>query len=143
MQPAQIAEVMDIERASFRSPWSREVLLHELEVPHARVEVLKDGPAGPILAVANYWLVADELHLLNIATHPQRRRQGHAGRMLAHVLEVARRQACRAVTLEVRRSNEAARALYRKHGFAEVGVRAGYYQDENEDAILMTFELIA
>ncbi|HXU83070.1 MAG TPA: ribosomal protein S18-alanine N-acetyltransferase, partial [Polyangia bacterium] len=94
-----------------------------------------------IVAFCNYWLVADEVHLLNVATHPQERRMGHASRLLAHVLEYARRAACRLVTLEVRRSNETAQRLYRRFAFKAVGIRPNYYVDDQEDAVIMSLDL--
>ena len=77
----------------------------------------------------------------NVATHPQERRMGHASRLLAHVLEYARRAACRLVTLEVRRSNEAAQRLYRRFAFKAVGIRPKYYVDDQEDAVIMSLDL--
>jgi ribosomal-protein-alanine N-acetyltransferase len=93
------------------------------------------------VAFGNYWLVADEVHLLNIATHPQARRAGHASRLLAHIVALGRRRGCRLVTLEVRRSNAAAQRLYRRFGFRPVGVRPNYYAEDQEDAIVMLLDL--
>jgi ribosomal-protein-alanine N-acetyltransferase len=107
----------------------------------ARVEVLHDTITGRPVAFADYWLVADELHILNIATHPEARRQGHGARLLRHILDVARRASYRSVELEVRRSNLAAQALYRGFQFRQVGIRARYYEDNDEDAIVMTLTL--
>ena len=93
------------------------------------------------MAFVNYWLVRDEVHVLNVATHPEARRQGHAARLLEHVIAFANRNKCRYVTLEVRRSNAGAIRLYRKYGFRPVGVRPNYYVEDNEDAIVMLLEL--
>lgn len=133
---------MTIERASSPVAWGPEVFLGELSRPQARVDLVKRAGDGFILAFANYWIVADEVHLLNIATHPEARRLGHGRRLIAHLFEVATQRACRLVTLEVRRSNEAAQALYRALGFQSVGVRPGYYTDNAEDALLMTRNLL-
>lgn len=133
--------VMEIERLSFRAPWSREVLLEELKREWAHIDVVRDAASGEVVAFANFWLVADELHVLNVATHPQHRRQGHATRLLAHMLEIARQRACRNVTLEVRRSNAVAQRLYRRFAFRAVGVRPNYYAEDQEDAIVMLLEL--
>ena len=96
-----------------------------------------------MLAFVNYWLVRDEVHVLNVASHPEARRQGHASRLLEHVIAFANRNKCRYVTLEVRRSNSGAIRLYRKYGFRPVGVRPNYYVEDNEDAIVMLLELTA
>ena len=76
-----------------------------------------------------------------MATAPEARRQGVGRSLLALAAEHGRRRACRLVTLEVRRSNQAALALYGALGYRQVGVRPRYYAEENEDAIVMTLEL--
>ena len=141
MEGSDIDAVMEIERLSFRAPWSRNVFLEELGREWARVDVLRDVATGEVAAFANYWLVADELHILNIATHPQHRRAGHATRLLAHMVDVARRGTCRCMTLEVRRSNAIAQRLYRRFAFRAVGVRPNYYAEDQEDAIVMLLEM--
>ncbi|HEY4103282.1 MAG TPA: ribosomal protein S18-alanine N-acetyltransferase [Polyangiaceae bacterium] len=89
--------------------------------------------AGFLLA----WSVADELHLLELAVSPERRRQGFARALLGHLMEHARAARKRLLLLEVRRSNEAAIALYESFGFSVTGVRRGYYSDTDEDALEM------
>jgi ribosomal-protein-alanine N-acetyltransferase len=140
LKPADLDAVMEIERLSFKSPWSRQVFAEELARSWAYVDVVRHS-TGAIVAFCNYWLVADEVHLLNVATHPQERRMGHASRLLAHVLEYARRAACRLVTLEVRRSNDTAQRLYRRFAFKAVGIRPHYYVDDQEDAVIMSLDL--
>jgi ribosomal-protein-alanine N-acetyltransferase len=103
--------------------------------------ILGDTVTGRCVAFADYWLVADELHILNIATHPEARRQGHGARLLRHILELARRASYKTIDLEVRRSNLAAQALYLRFKFQQVGIRARYYEDNDEDAIVMTLRL--
>ena len=141
LRPGDLDAVMEIERLSFKSPWSRQVFAEELARSWAYVDVVRKVATGRIVAFCNYWLVADEVHLLNVATHPQERRTGHASRLLAHVLDYARRAACRLVTLEVRRSNEVAQRLYRRFAFKAVGVRPNYYVDDHEDAVIMSLDL--
>lgn len=141
MGDADIDAVMEIERLSFRAPWSRNVFLEELAREWARLDVVREAESGAPVAFANYWLVADELHILNVAVHPQHRRQGHATRLLAHMVELARNRSCRVVTLEVRRSNTVAQDLYRRFAFRAVGVRPNYYAEDQEDAIVMLLEM--
>jgi len=141
MKAADLDAVMEIERLSFKSPWSRQVFLEEIARDFAHVDVVRDAVTGAIVAFGNYWLVADEVHILNIATHPQARRSGHASRMLAHMIDFARREICRYVTLEVRRSNAVAIRLYRRFAFRAVGVRPNYYAEDQEDAIVMLLDL--
>lgn len=87
------------------------------------------------------WHVADELHILDVATAPRARRRGLAAALLARVLAYAAEHRLRILLLEVRRSNEAAIALYRRHGFSIFRVRRGYYADDGEDAIEMAVAL--
>ncbi|MFO0589731.1 MAG: ribosomal protein S18-alanine N-acetyltransferase [Polyangiaceae bacterium] len=87
------------------------------------------------------WHVADELHILNVATSPNMRRRGLGDAILAAVLDYAKAQHIRIVLLEVRRSNDPAIGLYRKHGFSVFGVRKKYYSDNDEDAIEMALSL--
>src|SRR5436190_13627974 len=134
MDQDDIDAVLEIERLSFSAPWSRPAIEEEMARTWARIDVVRDRTDRAVTAFANYWLVADELHILNIATHPRARRQGHATRLLAHMIEVAQKRACRLVTLEVRRSNLIAQQLYRRFAFRAVGVRPHYYAEDQEDA---------
>ncbi|HET6281243.1 MAG TPA: ribosomal protein S18-alanine N-acetyltransferase [Polyangia bacterium] len=133
--------VMEIERVSFRSPWSRQVFSEELTRDWAHVDIVRDAITREVVAFANYWLVADEIHVLNLATLPEARRGGHASRLMAHMVDFARRELCRYVTLEVRRSNAAAMRLYRRFAFRAIGVRPNYYAEDQEDAIVMLLDL--
>lgn len=140
MRAGDIAAVMEVERRSFPAPWSPQVFLDELGRSHAHVDVLVTGEDWPV-GFVNYWLVADEVHLLNLALGPEHRGRGLGTRLLAHVVAFARGHACRVVTLEVRRSNLTAQHLYRKAGFRAVSVRPAYYTDNHEDAIVMILDL--
>jgi ribosomal-protein-alanine N-acetyltransferase len=108
MRPADIEEVMEIERHAFTAPWSRDIFLEELDREWAYVDVLRVGGSderrGKIVGFVNYWLVRDEVHVLNVATRPEARRSGHAARLIEHCIAFAHRQKCRYLTLEVRRS---------------------------------------
>ena len=122
----------EIEQHSFKS--NNRTFKGELQREWARIDVVRD--AGRIVAFCNYWLVTTELHILTIATHPDYRGKGIATRLLAHVLDKARQTGCSLATLEVRRSNVPAIALYERAGFKTVHIRARYYQDD-EDALVM------
>lgn len=146
--PADLDAIDEIEQHSFKTPWPRETFRAELEREWARIDVARLD--GRIVAFCNYWLVipqgasppdGGELHILAIATHPDYRGRGYAAQLLAHVLDVARTAGCSLATLEVRRSNKPAIALYERAGFRTVHVRAGYYQDDNEDALVMLCNL--
>ncbi|HMF42135.1 MAG TPA: ribosomal protein S18-alanine N-acetyltransferase [Polyangia bacterium] len=141
MKLGDLDAVMEIEGASFRSPMPARMVLEEMGREWAHIDVVRDRLRRNVTAFSNYWVVADEVHLLNLATHPEARRAGHASRLLAHIIEVGRSRKCRFVTLEVRRSNAAAVRLYRRFGFRAVGVRPNYYAEDQEDAIVMLLDL--
>src|SRR5216683_3224520 len=87
--------------------------------------------------------VLDELHINNLAVLPAYRRAGIGSALLTHVLDEGARMGARRATLEVRRSNEAARQLYERFGFSVVGVRQGYYSNPVEDALVLWREELA
>ncbi|HEY1585610.1 MAG TPA: hypothetical protein VGH63_07970, partial [Polyangia bacterium] len=80
MKAADLDDIMDIERVSFRAPWSRQVFVEELDRDWAHVDVLRERRGGaPVLGFVNYWLVRDEVHVLNVASHPEARRRSSSG----------------------------------------------------------------
>jgi ribosomal-protein-alanine N-acetyltransferase len=95
-----------------------------------------------VLGFASLWIMADEAHLTNIAVRQAHRQQGIGTLLLISVVELASELKADFLTLEVRASNTLAQALYKKFGFAEVGVRRGYYTDNREDAVIMSTESI-
>jgi [ribosomal protein S18]-alanine N-acetyltransferase len=136
---ADLDSVVEIERLCFPAPWARQAFVDELARPWAHLEVLRQRTR--VVAFCNYWMVADEVHILNLAVHPDERRHGHGARLVRHILAEARRGKARVVSLEVRVSNHGAQGLYRSFGFREVGSRPKYYADNGEDALLMDLEL--
>src|SRR5687768_17052080 len=95
MRREDIDDVMRVENACFPLPWSPRVFLEELSRPQAHIYLLRRAKAPQVLAFINYWTVLDELHLLNVATHPDERRRGHSRRLMDHMLEFARNHRCR------------------------------------------------
>jgi [ribosomal protein S18]-alanine N-acetyltransferase len=116
--------------------WPRATFDSELQHEWSRVDVVRDE-ADRVIAFCNYWIVTTELHVLAIATAAEHRGKGIAKRLLQHVLDVAATAGCALATLEVRRSNTDAIRLYEHAGFKTVHVRARYYQDDGEDALVM------
>jgi ribosomal-protein-alanine N-acetyltransferase len=140
MRPADLDEVVAIERASFSMPWSRGAFLYEMEQNQvARCLVMREG--ARVVAYVCVWEVADELHVTNIAVHPRERRRGLGRQLLGVLLDDAARRALRIVVLEVRPSNAEAIGLYESFGFRVVGRRRGYYYDTGEDALVMEARL--
>ena len=129
--------VAALEAASFTNPWTREMLAKELErADVTRVYVLR-LPGTRVAAFCACWLVHDELHINTIAVQAGLRRRGLAARLMEYVLRDAAREGARRATLEVRRSNAAALALYERLGFLVTAVRPRYYSHPDEDALIL------
>jgi ribosomal-protein-alanine N-acetyltransferase len=139
---ADVSAIWAIESLSFSTPWSRWSFLSELG--HRNSFMLVAGPPSPqpweTWAYLIFWVVIEEMHILNLAVHPVHRQKGIARRLLSEGLAQARIQGAEIAWLEVRPSNLAARALYESFGFKEVGRRPRYYDDTQEDALLLTLE---
>jgi [ribosomal protein S18]-alanine N-acetyltransferase len=133
---ADLDAIDDIERHSFRTPWPRAQFEGELGREWARVDLACDDRSRPI-AFCDYWIIVPEVHILVMATHPDHRGKGVAGALLAHVLDTAARDGCTIANLEVRAGNRPAIALYQRAGFRTIHVRPRYYQDDDEDALVM------
>jgi ribosomal-protein-alanine N-acetyltransferase len=117
----------------------------ELERPWSRTWVAREGVqggevSGDVVGYVLTWHVADELHVMNVATRADRRRRGIGRALMREALDYARGRSIRHVLLEVRRSNQPAIALYRAFGFFAMGLRAKYYPDD-EDAVEMVLML--
>ncbi len=148
MQPDDLDEVMVIERAAFRHPWSPELFRRELEHDWSTILVAVEpltSASGKgserIIAFLIFWLVHDEVHILNVAVLPEHRRKGIARLLMLETEKRAYAASAALMTLEVRRSNTAALDLYREFDYRAVGIRPNYYADEGEDAIVMVKEL--
>jgi len=138
--PADLDDIVEIERASFGDPWSRSLFFDALFGKHARFDAAVDA-AGAVYGYLVAQIVADEAEVLNLAVAPDRRRTGAGARLLRGFLDDARAQGVTTVHLDVRESNAAARALYARFGFAEVGRRRGYYREPVEDALVLRTDL--
>ena len=139
LRPSDLDKIMAIERASFSSPWSAEFFLEELKVPYARSLLAEVG--GQLVGYIVYWQLPREIDIHNLAVHPAYRRQGIGRSLLRATIDEATGRGLRRVTLEVRKSNEAARRLYQSMRFMARGIRRRYYSDDGEDALIMVLEL--
>jgi ribosomal-protein-alanine N-acetyltransferase len=131
-----LARIIELERLAFPAPWTLASFQRELTLPFSRIIVAIPGEDGSITGFLCRWLIADECHILNIAVHPELRRLGIGAVLIAESINEARSSGAGLVTLEVRRSNLAARQLYRKFEFEERRLRRHYY-GPGEDAIIM------
>jgi len=144
-----LSRILEIERLAFPQPWSLDSFKRELMLPFSRIVVATEaetaqtsraGTHGQPAGFLCRWLVADECHILNVAVHPELRRGGIAMALMGEAISEAKTKNIRLVTLEVRRSNVAARSLYRKLHFEERRLRTNYY-GPGEDAIVMELHL--
>jgi ribosomal-protein-alanine N-acetyltransferase len=133
----QIASVLEIETASFTSPWTREMYLAELENRNVSYCFLASFDNGPAIGFCSFWRVLDELHINNLAVLPDFRHRGVGAELLAFVLNEGARLGALRATLEVRRSNTPALMLYERYGFTVAGIRRDYYSNPQEDALIL------
>jgi len=142
MREGDLDAVMAIERRAYPFPWSRGIFQDCLLAGYPSLLALEDDrPAGyGVMSIA-----ADEAHLLNLCTAPERQSRGLGRHLLRALLRTARDRGAQRIFLEVRPSNPPALALYHSEGFNEIGRRPRYYPAANgrEDAIVMAMELVA
>jgi ribosomal-protein-alanine N-acetyltransferase len=137
MRDADVDAVAAIEQRAHPFPWTRGNFVDSLKAGHS-VWVFREG--GTLVGYAVLMMTVDEAELLDITVVPEWQRRGLGGSLLDRLFEVARGHGATRMLLEVRPSNEAGLALYRRFGFAEIGRRRAYYQGK-EDAIVMAREL--
>ena len=149
MTPGDITRVHEIDMLSFSMPWTERSYRFEVtENQHSVVwvaEVTMPGAtdnvnARRVVGMIVIWVIIDEAHIATIATHPDYRGLGIGRRLMARALLAAYERGARLAYLEVRRGNQVAQNLYNNFGFKIVGERPRYYQDNHEDALLMTLE---
>lgn len=143
LRPATSADLdalAQLERTAFSDPWTRSQLQEALGWEGA-VAFVAEADDGAIDGYVLGRVVVDEAEVLTIATHPSRRRAGIGRALLAAAMTAMVQRGAVAVWLEVRVSNEAAIAMYRRAGFVAAGVRRGYYRRPVEDALVLRHEL--
>jgi ribosomal-protein-alanine N-acetyltransferase len=134
-----LREVVAIERKTHSPPWGKETLLAEIGNPctYAFVATHEHRFGGYLV----FWMIRDEVHLLALSTNPEFRRCGVGKRLVSFLICFSRYHGVQWIGLEVRKSNRAALALYRSFGFRRQSVRKRYYQNPQEDALVMEWEL--
>jgi ribosomal-protein-alanine N-acetyltransferase len=137
MTEADVPAVAELDQISFSLPWPERSFRFEVtDNPASRCWVAEAD--GRVVGMIVAWLFVDEVHIATIATHPDFRRQGIAQKLLTHTLRYTSDEGAVSSFLEVRESNLAAQAMYRKFGYENTGLRKRYYKDNSEDAVLMT-----
>jgi len=146
MQERDLVEVVEIEETTGLNRWGYDAYRRELfKNPNSIMLVARDlisgAPDPTILGFFAGWMVADELHINNIAARRGNRRRGIGQSLMEAAIEEGRLRGVRFILLEVRASNEPAQSLYRKLGFHYIGRRRDYYRSPVEDAMVMKLDL--
>jgi [ribosomal protein S18]-alanine N-acetyltransferase len=135
MEIHDIPRVLEIERMSFSEPWSESAFLNEILKSYAFNRVAARGKSVIGYICVNY--IIDEGHILNLAVHPDFRREGVATILMTGAIHELRGKGCDYLYLEVRVSNSAAKKFYERFGFGVAGIRKAYYTYPKEDALIM------
>jgi [ribosomal protein S18]-alanine N-acetyltransferase len=144
-----LSEILKVEEACFSAPWTRKMLEAELggnPFAHflvARQEGTPDASAESVIGYLCYWIVFEEVRLMNLAVIESVRHRGIAKSLVATALQTGISQSAHRAVLEVRASNQAAQRLYEGFGFSQTAVRPKYYANPVEDAVLMELDPIA
>ena len=141
MKKENLDDVIAIEEKAYgQHHWSKDSFMSELANELAKYFCVFDG--DKLIAYCGYWQILEEAHITNIAVTPEYR-QKHVGEaLLTTIIEECYKNMAKYITLEVRIGNKPAIGLYEKYGFKSLGTRKGYYQDNNEDALIMWTENI-
>ena len=139
MSVDDIDQIMEIENVSFLTPWHEKIFEMELKKPRTLHSVCKknDKVVGYLVS----WMLYDEIHILNVAVHPDCRRNGIAEKLIDYTINHFAYKGAITVILEVRTSNKAAQNLYEKLGFKTLRARKNYYADTGEDALVMMLDI--
>ena len=136
MEERDLDRIMEIEKDCFTTPWSRESFLIEItENLLARYLVVEID--GIVAGYGGIWMIVGEGHITNIAVETKYRKLGLGKKLVEGLIKISIAMGIQSMTLEVRESNIAAQNLYAQYGFMAEGIRPNYYQDDNENAIIM------
>ena len=138
MKASHVAQIADLEKICFSDPWSEKSVASELENKLAFWLVAVEG--NRVAGYIGSQTVMDETDMMNVAVHPDFRRQGIAEALVNGLVEHLKTMGSHCLTLEVRASNAPAIALYEKLGFHEIGRRKNYYRNPREDALILRKE---
>ena len=131
-----VRSVLRIEEQVYPRPWSQNLFHSELAMPSSRIYLVA-RIGRKLVGYGGTMLVGEDGHITTLAVHPEWHRSQVGTRLMVALTRAALARDARNLTLEVRVANDAAQGLYRRFGFAPVGVRKGYYQETGEDALVM------
>ena len=135
MNEVHVTQVAELEKRCFPDPWSERSIASELSNQLALWLVAEDN--GVVAGYIGSQTVPDESDMMNVAVHPNYRRRGIAEALVNTLCDALKERGSVSLTLEVRASNEPAKALYEKLGFEQVGRRPNYYRNPKEDALIL------
>ena len=136
MTADHVAQVAELEKICFGTEaWSERSVASELTNSLALWLVAEEE--GNVWGYVGSQTVMDETDMMNIAVHPEHRKQGIAATLVNNLVDVLRTRGSHSLMLEVRASNDPARKLYDKLGFQQVGLRKNYYRNPKEDACIL------
>ena len=138
MPADHVSQVAALEAVCFIDPWSEKSVASELNNPLSLWLVALDGDR--VAGYVGSQSVLGESDMMNVAVHPDYRRQGIAEQLCLALVEALKEKGNHCLTLEVRSSNEPAKALYEKLGFGQIGLRKNYYRNPREDALILRKE---
>ena len=138
MNESHVPQVADLEKMCFHDPWSERSIASELNNPLACWLVAVEGEQ--VVGYVGSQTVIDATDMMNIAVHPDFRRQGIAQMLVEQLVDALKQRQSISLMLEVRASNTGAQALYEKMGFQQVGLRKNYYRNPKEDALILRKE---
>jgi len=138
MREQHVAQVAELEKLCFRDPWSENSIASELHNALSLWLVAVDGER--VAGYVGSQTVMDETDMMNVAVHPDYRKQGIATALILGLVEELSKRGSRSLTLEVRASNETAISVYSTLDFQEVGRRKNYYRNPREDALILRKE---
>lgn len=142
MEKSEVNEVLKIEKEAYGDHhWSKDSFYGELSNNLAHYYCAYDSQKK-LVGYAGCWQIIDEAHITTIAVRPDLQRKKIGEALLNRILQECYKNEIKYITLEVRKSNKAAIKLYEKYGFKSLGLRKGYYQNNNEDALIMWTENI-
>lgn len=143
MLPRDVDQIMEIESVSFGPyHWSAQAFNSEMNNKLGHYITAIDKNSQKVIGYCGFWLIFDEAHITTIAVHPDCRKNSIGELLLQNMLEIGYKNNAKWFTLEVRASNTSAQNLYYKYGFKSLGLRKKYYQDNEEDALIMWTENI-
>ncbi|ADH98087.1 ribosomal protein S18-alanine N-acetyltransferase [Salisediminibacterium selenitireducens] len=141
MDVTDLDGVLELENRTFSTPWSRDAFYNEIVKNQFAYYTVAESAEGAIVGYCGLWVIIDDAHITNIAVDPEWRREGIGERMMSEAMAFAKKRGAERLSLEVRVSNTAAQAMYRKYGLQDGGIRKQYYTDNQEDALVMWVRL--